>query len=96
MTKVVQVTSYNELSKLLSAAQDSITIIEFYDTSNGICNLLSPRIQSKINCSGVKIKLVRVDVLICPELHVHYKISKLPTVIGLRGSQVLVTDNWTN
>lgn len=78
--QTIDLETYEDLENYFADYPNSLAVFDFYDSSNGLSQMQSKRLQSKIDCVA-QIDLIRVDVITSPELAAYFQIEITPTLI---------------
>lgn len=84
MATIVNTQSFKEL-----AAQDGLLVVDFFATWCGPCKKLSPIIDEVAEEFAGKANIVKVDIDKSEDLAVEFGIRSVPTVLFLKGGQVV-------
>ncbi|EJD44178.1 thioredoxin-like protein [Auricularia subglabra TFB-10046 SS5] len=67
---------------------DRRVVIDFYADWCGPCKTLSPAIERVANDESLNVDLVTIDIDTQTDLAQAFKVTAVPTVIGVRGGEV--------
>lgn len=70
---------------------DGLAIVDFFATWCGPCKMLTPIIDKLAEEVADKVKVAKVDIDESPELAQEYKVMSVPTVIFVKGGEVVET-----
>jgi thioredoxin len=84
MATIVNTQSFKEL-----AAQDGLLVVDFFATWCGPCKKLSPILDEVAEEFAGKANIVKVDIDESEDLAVEFGIRSVPTVLFLKGGQVV-------
>ena len=84
MATIVNTQSFKEL-----AAQDDLLVVDFFATWCGPCKKLSPILDEVAEEFAGKANIVKVDIDESEDLAVEFGIRSVPTVLFLKGGQVV-------
>ena len=84
MATIVNTQSFKEL-----AAQDGLLVVDFFATWCGPCKKLSPILDEVAEEFAGKANIVKVDIDESEDLAVEFGIRSVPTVLFLKGGQVI-------
>lgn len=84
MANVVNAQTFNEL-----AAQDLLLVADFYATWCGPCKKLAPILDEVAEEFAGKANIVKIDVDESEDLAVRFGIRTIPTVLFLKGGEVV-------
>lgn len=84
MATIVNTQRFKEL-----AAQDGLLVVDFFATWCGPCKKLSPILDEVAEEFAGKANIVKVDIDESEDLAVEFGIRSVPTVLFLKGGQVI-------
>lgn len=84
MATIVNTQSFKEL-----AAQNGLLVVDFFATWCGPCKKLSPILDEVAEEFAGKANIVKVDIDESEDLAVEFGIRSVPTVLFLKGGQVV-------
>lgn len=84
MATIVNTQSFKEL-----AAQDGLLVVDFFATWCGPCKKLAPILDEVAEEFAGKANIVKVDIDESEDLAVEFGIRSVPTVLFLKGGQVV-------
>lgn len=84
MATIVNTQNFKEL-----AAQDGLLVVDFFATWCGPCKKLSPILDEVAEEFAGKANIVKVDIDESEDLAVEFGIRSVPTVLFLKGGQVV-------
>ncbi len=84
MATIVNTQRFKEL-----AAQDGLLVVDFFATWCGPCKKLSPILDEVAEEFAGKANIVKVDIDESEDLAVEFGIRSVPTVLFLKGGQVV-------
>lgn len=84
MATIVNTQSFKEL-----AAQEGLLVVDFFATWCGPCKKLSPILDEVAEEFAGKANIVKVDIDESEDLAVEFGIRSVPTVLFLKGGQVV-------
>lgn len=79
----VDINRFDELLK-----ENEYVVCDFYTTWCGPCKVLTPIIEELSQSYADKALFIKVDIDLCIELAVRYKITSIPTVIVFKNGEI--------
>ncbi|KIJ53467.1 hypothetical protein M422DRAFT_25346 [Sphaerobolus stellatus SS14] len=81
----IHLTSTKQLSGILAASKDKLTVIDFHATWCGPCHTIAP-VYEKLAKEYKNVNFLKCDVDAVSEVAQTYRVSAMPTFIFLKGS----------
>lgn len=88
---VVHSTTSSFDSDVLAASNDAPVLVDFWAPWCGPCRMVSPILDKLAADADFRVKIVKVNVDDEPDLAGRYGISSIPTMLLIRGEQIVET-----
>ncbi|KAF8527550.1 thioredoxin-domain-containing protein [Hysterangium stoloniferum] len=85
MSTIVDLTSLQQLSSILSSSKDKLTVIDFHASWCGPCHAIAP-VYEKLSKEYKNVNFLKCDVDAAQEVAGEYSVRAMPTFVFLKGS----------